>query len=118
MGLNPEESNTKKSNIAPKESAAGRLRTPPQVKKFSLGQIVITPAAMAAVTPTEVQIALSRHSTGDWGELDEHDFKENERSLADGGRLLSAYSAVRGERFWIITEADRSSTCILLPSDY
>jgi hypothetical protein len=118
MGLNREESKSQKSNVAPDEDTAGKLMAPKWGEKFPLGQIVITPTAMEALTPAEVHSALSRHSAGNWGELDAHDLKENERSLADGGRLLSAYSALRGERFWIITEADRSVTTILLPSDY
>lgn len=118
MGLNPEHSNPQKSHPAPNETAFGSLKPPRAGEKFALGQIVITPAAVEVLTPAELHSALSRHSAGDWGNLDEHDIKENERSLASGGRLLSAYSALRGERFWIITEADRSVTTILLPSDY
>jgi hypothetical protein len=55
---------------------------------------------------------------GDWGDVDEHDRVENEYSLQHGLRLLSAYSLSSGERVWIITEADRSSTCVLLPEEY
>jgi hypothetical protein len=55
---------------------------------------------------------------GDWGVLDEHDRKENEFSLKNEFRILSNYTLNSGERIWIITEADRSSTCILLPSEY
>ena len=88
--------------------------------RFPLGQIVATPGALDAMskagqTPLEF---LTRHAGGDWGELDEHDRSENERSLEDGCRLLSAYSLSTDERIWIITEADRSSTTILLPEEY
>jgi hypothetical protein len=61
---------------------------------------------------------LERHLAGDWGELDEHDRRENEVSLAHGCRLLSAYNLSNGTRLWIITEADRSATTLLLPSEY
>jgi len=86
--------------------------------KFSLGQVVITPAALHTVPHEDVVRALRRHLTGDWGELDEHDRAENELSLKQGFRLLSAYTAGNGTKFWIITEADRSATTVLLPSDY
>jgi hypothetical protein len=61
---------------------------------------------------------LTRHASGDWGDLDQEDLRENERSIKDGCRLLSAYILSTGARIWIITEADRSSTCILLPEEY
>ena len=55
---------------------------------------------------------------GDWGELDEEDKKANDQALQTGERLLSAYRTANGTKFWIITEADRASTCVLLPEDY
>jgi hypothetical protein len=61
---------------------------------------------------------LSRHISGDWGEVDEHDRRENELSVAQGFRLLSAYTLSTGTKVWIITEADRSATTLLLPSEY
>jgi hypothetical protein len=87
---------------------------------FRLGRIVATPGALAALHEAD-QTAIDfirRHSAGDWGDLDEHDQKENELSLVNGFRLLSAYTLATGERIWIITEADRSVTTILLPSEY
>ena len=91
-----------------------------QPEKFLPGRIVATPGALAALTesgepPFEY---LNRHIHGDWGEVDEHDRRENELSLIHGFRLLSAYTLKNGTRIWIITEADRSSTCILLPDEY
>jgi hypothetical protein len=61
---------------------------------------------------------LQRHAAGDWGEVDAHDKAENEYSLQHGFRLLSAYRLADGTKIWIITEADRSSTTILLPEEY
>ena len=61
---------------------------------------------------------LARHVVGDWGDLDEDDRAENELSIREGFRLLSAYHLRDGTRIWIITEADRSSTTVLLPSEY
>ncbi len=86
--------------------------------KFPLGSIVITPTAAEVVSPSEVHAALARHVRGDWGNLGKNDWNENDLSLTIECRLLSAYTTQRSEKFWIITEADRSSTCILLPSDY
>lgn len=87
---------------------------------FPLGQIVATPGALAAFEASgeEPLAFLLRHAQGDWGIVDEHDRQENELSLQHGWRLLSAYVLSNGTRIWIITEADRSSTCILLPSEY
>jgi len=61
---------------------------------------------------------LSRHTRGDWGDVDELDRRENERSLVHGFRLLSAYTLISGTKIWIITEADRSVTTVLLPEEY
>ena len=87
-------------------------------QKFPLGKIVATPNLLASITRKDIDLAMGRHATGDWGELDEEDLAENEWSLANGSRLFSAYHADNGTRFWIITEADRASTCVLLPEDY
>lgn len=84
---------------------------------FPSGQVVITANAKGRLDPTAVQHALKRHLAGDWGEVDEHDRQENELSLEQGFRLLSAYND-RGVKFWVITEADRSATTVLLPEDY
>lgn len=86
--------------------------------KFPLGRLVITPTALQALDTEDVTAAIRRHATGDWGELDEHDRRENELSLVQGFRLLSAYTTRGGTRFWVITEADRSVTTVLLPEDY
>lgn len=85
---------------------------------FELGQVVSTPGALEALTREEIGKALARHHRGDWGEVDRHDWQANEASLKEGSRLLSVYRSEKGETFWVITEADRSSTCVLLPSEY
>ena len=86
---------------------------------FSLGRVVATPKALntlltAGQDPAEL---LDRHRSGDWGEVPPEDAKENWSSVARGSRILSSYRVGEG-RIWIITEADRSSTCFLLPEDY
>jgi hypothetical protein len=86
--------------------------------KFPFGRIVATPNALTQIPNEEILKALSRHLQGDWGTLDSEDWKANERALKQGGRLFSAYQSSQNEKFWIITEADRSVTTILLPEDY
>jgi hypothetical protein len=87
---------------------------------FEIGQIVATPGALAALKKAGQQPGefLTRHVNRDWGDLDEEDRKENESSLEHGFRLLSAYKTNAGDRLWIITEADRSVTTLLLPEEY
>ncbi|HEY3231812.1 MAG TPA: hypothetical protein VGJ87_21460 [Roseiflexaceae bacterium] len=89
-------------------------------RKFPLGQLAITPGTLAALAVNQQtsSIFLRRHWRGDWGELDAEDVQENEHSLANGFRLLSVYTLKDGTRIWIITEADRSATTIVLPSEY
>jgi hypothetical protein len=86
--------------------------------KFSLGKLVATPNALAQISHEDMQAALNRHIFGDWGLTDSHDTAENNRALEAGSRLFSVYDSSNQVRFWIITEWDRSSTCILLPEDY
>lgn len=86
--------------------------------KFPLGRVLATPGAIAAIPQDEITAAIRRHSCGDWGDLDEHDRSENERSLREGGRIFSAYHSKGSEKFYIITEADRSATTVLLPDEY
>lgn len=86
--------------------------------KFALGQVVATPAALNHLLPDDILVALGRHVRGDWGTLEAEDRRENERALTEGCRLLSAYQSRHNIKFWIITEADRSVTTVLLPEDY
>jgi hypothetical protein len=88
------------------------------VAKFRLGRIVATPNALERLSQDDILTAIGRHQAGDWGEVDEADRKENELSLTEGSRLLSVYRAVSGVKFWLITEADRSVTTVLMPEDY
>ena len=88
--------------------------------KFELGQTVITPGAIVALTFNSVspQMLLHRHSHGDWGDLSEEDKALNDQAVEGEGRILSAYSLEDGTRVWIISEWDRSASTILLPSEY
>ena len=94
------------------------MSTATMSQHFSLGQTVITPGAMDCLDANDVYAALRRHARGDWGEVCAEDKAENELSLKEGFRLLSSYSDRNGTKFWIITEADRSITTVLLPEDY
>lgn len=88
--------------------------------KFTLGSIVATPSALQAIensgqSPSDF---LSRHVRGDWGEVCEEDKELNDQAVIDGDRLLSAYRTLKNVRIWIISEADRSATTLLLPEEY
>lgn len=98
-----------------RETLAKLLRQPP---KFALGRIVATRNALDRLAREEIEEALARHHRGDWGELDDEDRAANDAALRDGSRILSAYTAGKGEKVWVITEADRSATTVLLPEDY
>ena len=94
-----------------------------QIKKqrvFSLGQIVATPGALAALQKAGQQPSdfLRRHVACDWGDLSDEDQKDNDYSLENGFRLLSSYRTNADDKLWIITEADRSATTLLLPEEY
>jgi len=84
---------------------------------FELGTIVATPGALLDFGPALIAELLCRHAAGDWGDLDAHDQRENERGVREGFRIFSAYDTPAG-RAWVLTEADRSSTCVLRPEDY
>jgi len=85
--------------------------------KFPLGEVVITANAAQQLDRIAVHTALRRHAAGDWGDICPDDASENELSLREGFRLHSAYG-IGSRKFWIITEADRSVTTVLLPEDY
>lgn len=87
---------------------------------FPLGQVVATPGALEAFKRAgeAPEYFLAYHARGNWGELDPQDIEANEKALRDGERLLSAYTLGDGTRIWIITEADRSVTTILLSEEY
>ena len=93
--------------------------------KFPLGQVVATPGALEALAESGQTPAffLGQHASGNWGVVDEEDWRLNDEALKDGSRLLSAYMTLRGKRLWIITEATddnghRAATPLLLPEEY
>lgn len=86
--------------------------------RFELGRMLATPGVLAAVPEPEMRAALGRHMRGDWGDVCPDDAAANECALREGTRLLSSYATNDGTKFWIITEADRSATTVLLPEEY
>jgi hypothetical protein len=88
---------------------------------FLLGQIVSTPGALSALGKEgiDARSLLDRHANGDWGEMSEDDRRENNLAATEGFRILSAYTLpLTGVKLWVITEADRSATTLLLPDEY
>jgi hypothetical protein len=102
------------------DERGGWVSTIMRPPRFPLGQLVATPGALTALAEAgqDPMPFVARHQAGDWGEIPEEDIRENEYSLQHGFRLLSAYTLNTGVRLWLITEADRSATTILLPQEY
>jgi hypothetical protein len=93
--------------------------------KFPLGRLVATPGALEALREAGQRpwYFVSRHMRGDWGEVDHEDWRLNDRAVADGSRILSAYRTLNGKKLWVITEAAddqgrRAATTLLLPDEY
>jgi len=93
--------------------------TPRVSSRFALGQVVANPAVLERLERHGINASeyLNHHVRGDWGEVSPEDVVENEFAVTRRLRLLSSYT-IAGERVWIITETDRSSTCLLLPSEH
>jgi hypothetical protein len=87
---------------------------------LELGQVVATPGAIEELKRAGQTAShfLNRHLSGDWGDLTEEDRQLNDEAVENGERVLSSYTLATGEKLWIITEADRSSSCCLLPHEY
>lgn len=96
------------------------LRLPQPEELFDLGHVVGTPGAVVALieSNTDASELVMRHALGFWGDLDLEDRLANERALDHGGRIFSAYTLPGDKRVWVITEADRSVTTLLLPEEY
>lgn len=96
-----------------------RSATPARAPLFGLGQVVATPAAIefCEVNAVHLLTLVRRHCHGDFGDMDRDDIAANTRAIKSGARVFSSYQ-VGTKKVWVITEADRSSTCILLPEEY
>lgn len=104
----------------PRPPAPSEIGPEKQGPLFPLGQTVATPGALEALQQAGESPApyLARHVAGDWGDLGAEDKQANDDALRHGARLLSAYTLTTSDRMWIITEADRSYTTLLLPEEY
>ena len=99
-------------------STATAQKTSSKTIRLPLGHVVATPGALEVVRTHGLDVIslLHRHRAGDWGAVSEHDAQANDHAVEEGTRVLSAYETTGG-RLWIITEADRSATAVLLPSE-
>jgi hypothetical protein len=88
--------------------------------KFRLGKLVATPCTQEALSDAgqSPMDFVNRHVQGDWGDCNLHDQQANEDALKNGDRIFSVFKTAKGVKVWVITEADRSSTCVLLPEEY
>ena len=113
--LEPDQSDEEKAALAAiKHERRARQGGP----LFDLGKSVTRPKALEVLLCDDILKALSRHANGDWGDVCREDWEENELSLREGLRLFSVYHAASGVKFYVITEADRSVTTVLLPREY
>jgi len=85
--------------------------------RFRVGHIVATPNALEQLSQTDIIRGIQRHQSGDWGDVTSDSRAANDQALIDGTRLFSVYHSTTEVTFWIITEADRSATTVLLPED-
>lgn len=88
------------------------------IARFRLGRIVTTHNALEKLSPQDISEAIGRHQSGDWGEVPVMSKAANERALIKKTRIWSVYRSTKGVKFWLITEANRQTTTILLPEDY
>ena len=88
--------------------------------KFALGRLFATPSAILAAKNANDNLIgyLKRHAAGDWGDVSNEDKRANMKALKEGSRLLSAYYLKDGTKICIVTEADRSTTIVLVPAEY
>lgn len=86
--------------------------------RFELGRLVATQGAMEEIPEQDMMFCVGLHHNGMWGDIPEADKQENELAIKEDYRILSSYKAKTGKQFWIITEADRSYTTVMLPEEY
>jgi hypothetical protein len=89
-----------------------------EINRVLLGHLVITGNALDLISLNDFETAVRRHSSKDWGDIGSEDRMLNDIAVASGGHLFSSYTSTSGVRFWLITEADRSVTTLLLPDNY
>lgn len=108
------------NTATPTETTRPAALVPAGRPLFTLGQLCATPGAMALLEQNGQQPIhfIARHVSGDWSEMDAEDQQTNREALECGARVFSSYATKDGQKLWIITEADRSVTTLLLPSEY
>lgn len=107
--------------MPPIQNQSAQPTSQPAVKPlFAIGRLVATPGAIGMLHQRKLSPFhfVSRHLRGDWGDLDGEDKRENQSALANGTRIFSSYQIDEKTKLWIITEADRSATTLLLPEEY
>lgn len=115
-GNSDTDSDNGKDTAGDKDMVPGR--PPVGIKShIPLGKVVITTQAQDILADADINAALARHQSGDWGEVSKSDWYANDSALKSGNRILSAYTG-KGGKFWIITESDRSYTTVMMPEDY
>lgn len=87
------------------------------IAKFELGTIVVTEGVQNRISEADQMLALNRHAYCDWGDVPEDDRTANENGLIYGERLFSIFRNPAGTVFWVITEAERTATTLLLPGE-
>jgi hypothetical protein len=88
------------------------------VPRFPLGEMIITPGVASKLGMVDVKLAIAKHASGDWGELEAEDRRLNNERLANGGTLFSIFKTAAGVKFYVMTEAERDRTTVLLPEEY
>lgn len=88
------------------------------IARFRLGHIVTTPNALEKLSPQDIWDAIGRHQSGDWGDVPVMSKAANDRALIEKTRIWSVYRSAKGVKFWLITDANRQTTTVLLPEDY
>src|SRR5687768_17083798 len=116
-------SSIKRKTYVPTSALAASFFAPSnrRMAKLNLGRLLATPGVQRAAEESNDDLLqyVRRHASGDWGIVDREDWRSNDRALQDGTRLLSAYLLKDGHtKIWIVTEADRSATTVLLPDEY
>ena len=104
--------------LANNEPSNGQSTTRERVVRLDLGTLCSTPGALEAIDADSIIGGIRRHRACDWGDVCAEDKAANDHALVSEGRVISSYLGRDGTKFWIITEADRSSTTVLLPEEY
>lgn len=123
LRANRDASNTSPEQLTmtdPRCTPTSPVKLRSNLSQFALGQLLTTPGAADLLNELDLSPFefVNRHWHGDWGDIDAEDVQANLAALKYGNRILSAYDIGAGQKLWVITEADRSATTLLLPEEY